>query len=94
MLHEQILSTISNYCPHPADGALTDDGQYCAECARIADDVRSDVERLLDEREQRIREQIAAQIECVVVVARRDQGPAEAKAQAYATAAKIARGER
>lgn len=42
---------------------------------------------------QELREHIAAQIEAVVVLARRDQDPAEAKAEAYATAARIARGE-
>jgi hypothetical protein len=43
--------------------------------------------------EQQVRERIAAEIEAVVVIARRDTGPAEAKAQAYQHAARIARGE-
>lgn len=43
--------------------------------------------------ETQLREQIAAQIEAVVVLARRDQPPGEAKAEAYAQAARIARGE-
>ncbi len=40
-----------------------------------------------------VRAKVAAEIEAVVVIARRDQPPADAKAEAYRNAAKIARGE-
>lgn len=42
---------------------------------------------------QRVRNLVAAEIESVVVLARKDQRPGEAKAEAYQLAARIARGE-
>lgn len=42
---------------------------------------------------QRARNRVAAEIESVVVLARKDQRPGEAKAEAYQHAARIARGE-
>jgi len=43
--------------------------------------------------EQRVREAIAVRIESVIPLARTGQHPAEAKDEAYTTAARIARGE-
>lgn len=48
---------------------------------------------LLPLMERQMRAAIADQIEAVIPFARRDQPPAEAKAEAYALAARIARGE-
>ncbi len=52
------------------------------------------LEAIQDEHEQQVREEIAARIERMVVLARRSQSPVDAKADAYAVAAMIARGDR
>ncbi len=44
--------------------------------------------------ERQVREEIAARIERVVVIARRDMSPVDAKADAFRIAAQIARGDR
>lgn len=49
---------------------------------------------VLPAHEAMVREQVALQIEAVFVMAHRGQSPADAKAEAYKTAAQLARGAR
>lgn len=72
--------------PHRNAGCRVCQGDVDA----IADLVASTALRVV---ERQVRGRVAAEIGSVVVLARKDQRPGEAKAEAYQHAARIARGE-
>ncbi len=54
-LRERIISDVENRCSHPGDGPLTPDGEHCASCWELAEDLWATVQPVLGQRDAELR---------------------------------------